>query len=221
MTRRGLAALTAGLLLATPAWAEQAPPPAAATNPDEALPAPQPVTVQAAELGRLLEGAAWISSGQGRTPFYTVGFRSCPDCVAMKLGAYSKLEQAGAEIRAILYARADKEGKPRSKPGERAMIAELWKTRSHDLWASWYETDPDTYYATETLPPAADGDAERTALVEKSRSFVTQLDAILAANDIPLYVPAMFWQENGQWMVYIGYDPETFDALIVSRLGGA
>ncbi len=192
------------------------------TNPDEAAAAPTALTVRGDELGALLEGAGWVHDGTGRVPLYTVGFRSCPDCVAQHDGAYAGMAAAGADIRRILYARADSaEGKPRSKPGERAMIAELWKTRDFALYQRWYETDPATFYETETLPPDADTDPERAAYVQKSRDFIRGLNDLLAANGVETFVPAIFWQENGVWQVYIGYDPETFDALILPRITGA
>lgn len=192
------------------------------TNPDEAADAPVAIAFLGDELGQLLEDAGWVHTGEGRVPVYTVGFRSCPDCVAQKEGAYAKMEAAGADIRKILYARADSaEGKPRSKPGERAMIAELWKTRDYALYARWYVTDPATFYETEPLPPDADADPERTAYVEKSRAFMATLNDILKVNGVQTFVPAIFWQENGVWQVYIGYDPETFDTLILPRIAGA
>jgi hypothetical protein len=209
----------AALLLVPLAFASA---PKAETNPDEAADAPVAIAVRGDELGALLEGAGWVHKGDGRVPLYTVGFRSCPDCVAQHEGAYGKLEAAGADIRKIVYARADSaEGKPRSKPGERAMVAELWKTRDYALYERWYQTDPATFYDTETLPPDADADPERAAYVEKGRAFITSLSDILKANGIETYVPAIFWQENGVWQVYIGYDPNTFDGLILPRLAGA
>ncbi len=218
---RRIAALAAALLI--PAALAATPAPAVSdTNPDEAARAPVAITVRGDELGALLEGAGWVHKGEGRVPLYTVGFRSCPDCVSQHLGAYAKMEAAGADIRKILYARADNaEGKPRSKPGERAMIAELWKTRDYALYERWYETDPATFYETEALPPDADSDPERAALVEKSRAFIASLNDILKSNGVETFVPAIFWQEKGVWQVYIGYDPATFDGIILPRLAGA
>lgn len=204
------------------AEASAAPAPKGETNPDEAANAPIALTVRGEELGKLLESAGWVHNGKGRVPLYTVGFRSCPDCVAQHEGAYAKLEEAGADIRKILYARADSaDGKPRSKPGERAMIAELWKTRDYALYERWYETDPATFYETEPLPPDADSDPARAAYVQKSRDFIKTLSELLAANGVETFVPAIFWQENGIWQVYIGYDPNTFDGLILPRIAGA
>ena len=217
MVRR-FAALFAALLI--PAALAAAPAPQ--TNPDEAASAPVALTVRGDELGALLEGAGWVHDGTGRVPLYTVGFRSCPDCVAQNQGAYPRLAEAGADIRRILYARADSaEGKPRSRPGERAMVAEIWKTRDFALYKRWFETDPVTFYETEPLPPDADSDPKRAALVEAGRAFIGQLRDILAANGVETYVPAIFWQENGVWQVYIGYDPETFDTVILPRIAGA
>ena len=216
---RRLAAFAAALLVPAALAADPASKPE--TNPDEAAAAPVAITFLSEELGVLLEGAGWVHDGTGRVPVYTVGFRSCPDCVAQKEGAYAKMAAAGADIRRIIYARADSaEGKPRSKPGERAMVAELWKTRDFALYRRWFVTDPATFYETETLPPDADSDPERAALVQKSRAFMATLNNILKVNGIETFVPAIFWQEDGDWFVYIGYNPETFDSLILPRLAG-
>lgn len=216
---RRLAAFAAALLVPAALAADPSPKPE--TNPDEAAAAPVAITFLSEELGVLLEGAGWVHDGTGRVPVYTVGFRSCPDCVAQKEGAYAKMAAAGADIRRIIYARADSaEGKPRSKPGERAMVAELWKTRDFALYQRWFVTDPATFYETETLPPDADSDPERAALVQKSRAFMATLNNILKVNGIETFVPAIFWQEDGDWFVYIGYNPETFDSLILPRLAG-
>jgi len=216
------AAIACVVALVPAAIAAEAPPPFENTNPQEALAEVRSITVRADELGLLLQGAGWVHKGDGGLVLYDVGFRSCPDCVVQRLAALPTLEAAGIDIRSILYARPDSaDGKPRSKPGERAMVAELWKTRDYALYERWYETDPATFYETETLPPSADDSGERAALVEKSRAFVESLRGILQANGLQLYVPALFWQENGQWMVYIGYNRDTFDRLVVKRLTGS
>jgi hypothetical protein len=210
---------TLALSLSGMAYAEPpALPPAADTNPQEAGIAPVPITMQAMELGTLLEGAGWVHKGAGRVPVYVIGFRSCPDCISQKMVAGDAMENAGADLRHILYARPDGEnGKQRSKPGERAMVAELWKNRDYNLYKSWYDTDPDTFYATGDLPPPADGDPQRMAYVETSRAFVTSLNDILKANNIQMYVPIIFWRENGQWMAYVGFNRDTFSDLVISR----
>lgn len=218
-----IAVLLAAAWAILPALAEPPGMPAVAdTNPQEAMIAPAAITVRADELGALLEGAGWVRKGTGRVPFYSVGFRSCPDCLAQKVGAADALEAAGADIRYIVYARPDNaEGKPRSKPGERAMVAELWKHRDWNLYHSWYETDPDTFYDTADLPPSADTDPERMAYVEKSRDFVVKLSDILQANGIQLYVPVVFWRSNGNWIVYVGYNRDTFHDAVIAKLSGA
>ena len=76
-------------------------------------------------------------------------------------------------------------------------------------------------YATEDLPPSADSDPQRMAYVEKARAFVVTLREILAANGVQLYVPVIFWKQNGNWLVYVGYDPNTFPQAVIARLAGA
>jgi hypothetical protein len=213
--------IAAALSFAGLSGAAEAPPRLEDTNPQEALAEVRTIAVRADKLGSLLQRAGWVHKGDGGLVLYDVGFRSCPDCVVQRLAAFPVLEAAGIDIRSILYARPDSaEGKPRSKPGERAMVAELWKSRDYALYERWYETDPATFYETEELPPSADDNGERAALVERSRAFVGALRGILKDNGLDLYVPALFWQEDGQWMVYIGYNRETFDRLVVKRLTG-
>ncbi len=217
-----LTAASLGLCaLLSAAAAAEAPPRLEDTNPQEALAEVRTITVRADELGQLLASAGWVHKGNTGTAVYDVGFRSCPDCVIQRLAAFPALEAAGIDMRSILYARPDApDGKPRSKPGERAMVAELWKTRDYALYERWYETDPTTFYETEILPPSADDGGARAAWVEKSRAFQAQLRDLLKANGLDLYVPALFWQEDGRWMVYIGYNAATFDTLVVKRLTG-
>lgn len=200
------------------ARAEEAPQPAPAVEEEEVMPAPVEVTVQTAELAAMLEGASFVHKGNGGTALYLVEFRSCPTCLELKAEQYDNMNALGIDMRFIMYARADREGKPRSKPGERAMVAELWMNRDFALWERWYTVDPDTFYETETLPPPADGDAARGALVEQSRQIVRDLAALLEANGVDMAIPALFWQHDGKWMTYIGYDKAVFESLILPQL---
>jgi hypothetical protein len=209
--------VTLGLGLASaalPASAEEAAP---AVTAQDAQKAPATISVRSDDLTKLLADAGWVSDGKGRFPVYMVGFRTCPGCNAQKKEAGAAMQEAGAELRIIVYARKDKDGKQRSKPEERALVAELWKNRSYDLYKAWYAVEPDEYYEAGILPPAADGDAERTALVDKARTMTEQLKDILAANGIEMFVPLLLWQENGTWKVFIGYETETFGATIIDR----
>lgn len=197
------------------------PAPAPAAEEEEVMPAPVEVTVQTAELAAMLENAPFVHKGNGGTALYLVEFRSCPTCLELKADQYDTMNALGIDMRFVMYARADREGKPRSKPGERAMIAELWMNRDFAQWERWYAVDPDTFYETETLPPPADDDPARMALVEQSRQIVRDLAALLEANGVEMAIPALFWQHDGKWMTYIGYDKAVFENLILPQLAPA
>lgn len=186
---------------------------------DGTMRAPVAVTQRADELAALLSAAPFVPGNGGARVLYTVGFRSCPDCIALKKAMYERFAAAGVDVRKIVYARADRDGKPRSKPGERAMVAEIALTRDPALYERWFVTDPDAFYATEKLPPAADGDAARMALVDAGRALVEQLSGICEANGVDMAVPALFWQEDGVWQVYVGFEPQRFEA-VAARIAG-
>ncbi len=194
-----------------------APPPAPVAEEEEVMPAPVAVTVQTAELAAMLESAPFVHKGNSGIAVYLVEFRSCPTCLELKADQYDRLNALGVDLRFIMYARADREGQPRSKPGERAMVAELWQTRDFALWERWYTLDPATFYETEALPESADDNGPRAALVEASRQIVRDLAALLEANGVEMAIPALFWQEDGKWMTYIGYDKAVFETVILPK----
>ena len=107
-----------------------------------------------------------------------------------------------------------------SKPGERTMVAEIWRTRDYALYSDWYTMEPDTYYATQTLPPSADDNPERRQLVDNSRALVAKVKTDLADSGVTIGIPAMFWRDgHGQMMTYIGYAPEGFPSVRANLLG--
>ncbi|MBI1237724.1 MAG: hypothetical protein GC199_00115 [Alphaproteobacteria bacterium] len=182
--------------------------------------APFTLTAQADAIAAALEGAGWVSKQSGGPVLYVVGFRSCPACAAFRAGAYDALLAAGADVRFITYARADREGKERSSAPERALVAAVWRDRDYGLWERWHAIDPKTYYETQSLPPSAEDGAGGEA-VAASRAFVTQLRERLEANGVTMAVPTLVWRDrqSGALKVFVGYDEETFGLVRESLLG--
>lgn len=179
-------------------------------EPEEPLPMAETFQTHEDEIVAAMTGAPWTSIGNDGAALYMIAFRSCPTCLAFKAGEHDVLTEAGVDIRYIVYARRDREGRERSSTEERAVQAELWLTRDWSLFEAWYATDPDTYYVTAQLPPVAEEDPEREAAVEEARALVDQLAELYAANDIDLAIPTLLWQQDGVWMTYVGYDEATF-----------
>ena len=193
--------------------------PAVAGEEEADPPRPFAVEARAQELGRLLEAAPFVHKGNLNGPaLYMVSFRTCPTCLAFKAGEKDALEAAGVDLRVIVYARADREGKARSRPEERALVAELALNRDYALYEAWHaKPNPEQFYQTAELPPGADGAPVRAALVEEGRALVEALAQIVADNDQDLAIPSLFWQDGDTWHGYIGYNEDTF-APIRARL---
>jgi hypothetical protein len=190
-----------------------------------AAPLPQPpvsssepatVSVRADDVWRTLDRAAWISERDANVKsngkiVYAVSFRSCPTCAAFKAAEHDPLLKAGVEMRWIMYARRDRDGKARSKPGERSMVAELWLNRDADLMNRWWAADDlDAFYRADDLPPSADGDARREGAVAQSRALVDTLSGIFEENAIDMAIPTLIWREGSLTKVSVGYSSHGF-----------
>lgn len=173
---------------------------------------PKVITRNTAEVTQLLEKAGWVSPGAGKTKAYVVCFRGCPDCVRYWNEELPKLRKAGVETRLILVARADKDGKQRSTPVERATVAELWFNRSWDLLERWMSAPPDEWSAP-GIPPA-DADAARNAVVEQSRAFSGKLAELLRANGVGgkelRYPTVVWWSPKGEMKACACEQEETY-----------
>lgn len=190
---------------------------------DEVSSLPVAVVTEAGKLAALLTAAPFVHKAETGGPvLYVLSFRSCPTCLAFKEAEHQGLLEAGVDVRWIMYARKDKaDGTPRSKPGERAMLAEVLLTRSYAEWERWYAMDPQSFYETQSLPPSADDSGPRAALVKAAQQRVADLAGILETNGIDLAIPGLFWQDraSGQWMTSIGYDEATFGQVRASLIG--
>ena len=158
---------------------------------------PKTITKHQAEIARLLEQAGWVSPGLAGPKLYEVGYRSCEDCVRLRLEAFPPLHKAGVDTRVIMVARRDRNGLSKSTPAERATVAELWTNRSWPLLEAWENVPPEAWAAPGVRP--ADGDAARTAVVEQSRLLVDQLLPMLKDNGLDrdgFHFPTLIWWDK-------------------------
>ncbi len=180
----------------------------------------KPVTLKkhAEEIGQLLENSGWVSPGLDGPAIYKISFRACPDCVRFKEDAFPRLHQAGVDTRVIVFAREDRNGKPRSTVGERAAIAEIWKHRDWDFYSQWFDIPMSVYDTLEDRPPNVEGDPERLALVDKSQIFNARMRELLAQNGVQIAYPAILWKVDGKWRICMCEKPKQVE-MMLNELG--
>jgi len=161
---------------------------------------PHTITRNQAQIAQLLEHSGWVSPGLPGPKLYEVGFRSCEDCVRLRLEEFPKYHAAGVDTRVILVARRDKNGLAKSTPVERTTVAELWANRKWALLEAWEAVPRAAWTAPGIIP--ADGDTARSAIVEQSRQLVDQLTPLLAANGVDnhgfRYPTLVWWDKQGR-----------------------
>ncbi len=186
---------------------------------EEPLPGVEVLTAHTDEIVELYENARWVHRGLDGPVLYVISFRTCPTCLAFKQAEFEGLEAAGVDVRWIIYARRDREGRQRSSTEERAVQAELWLNRDWQLFERWYATDPNTFYVTSQLPPVAEEDPARMAANEEARALVDRLSDLYAENDVEFAIPTLFWRQNGEWVTYVGYEETSFAPVRAALTG--
>jgi hypothetical protein len=173
---------------------------------------PHTVTKNQAEIASLLKSSGWVSPGLKGPVIYEIGFRSCPDCIRLRLEEFPKYHQANVDTRVILVARRDHNGLAKSTPAERSTVAELWFNRSWALLDKWESTPIDAWTAQGIAP--ADGDAARTAVVEQGRLLVDTITPLLAANGVDnqgfRYPTLIWWDKQGRMRACACEQRETY-----------
>lgn len=156
----------------------------------------QPVTIKTnqAEIQKLLDQVDYVSPGHSGTPLYIVTYHSCQPCRAFEEQEFPKYDAVNADTRVIPFALGDQNGLPRSTVSERSTIAELWITRKWAFYQVWFAASDADWKADGLV--VADNDMARTAVVGASRSFVAQLDALLAPNNIHVAYPLVIWRDQ-------------------------
>ncbi len=161
---------------------------------------PHTITKHQAEITALLQRSGWVSPGLKGPVLYEVGFRSCEDCVRLRLEEFPRYHRVGVDTRVILVARRDRNGLSKSTPVERSTVAELWANRSWALLEAWENVPPAAWTAPGITP--ADTDAGRSAIVEQSRQLVDQLTPLLKDNGIDRdgfrYPTLIWWDKQGR-----------------------
>jgi len=156
--------------------------------------APHIITKNQEEIGKILDASGWVSPGPaaaGALKLYMIAYRGCEDCARFERNELPALRKAGVDARVIMIARADVNGLPKSTPGERSTVAELWVNRSWPLYEKWAAAPADNWPA-QGIPPA-DGDVARSAVVEAGRDAMDKLKPLLSDNGIKLAYPIVIW----------------------------
>lgn len=176
----------------------------------------KPVTLKkhSAEIGQLLENAGWVSPGLDGPAIYKISFRACPDCVRFKQDAFPVLHKNNVDTRVIVFARADRNGKERSRVGERAAIAEIWQNRDWDLYSKWFDIPMSAYDTLEGRPADIEGNAEKEAIIQQGREFDAKLRELLADNKVQLAYPAIIWKAGDKWRVCMCEKPHQVEMLL-------
>jgi hypothetical protein len=181
---------------------------------------PHTITRHQAEIAKLLEGSGWVSPGLHGPVLYEIGFRSCEDCVRLRLEEFPKYHRAGVDTRVIMMARRDYNGVSKSTPAERSTVAELWVNRKWPLLEAWENVPPAAWTAPGV--PSADGDMTRTAVVELGRQLVDRIGPLLAANGVDgdgfRFPTLVWWDKQGRMRACACESPHTY-AYVRHELG--
>lgn len=156
----------------------------------------EPITIKQnqAEIQKLLDEADYVSPGRNGQALYVITYRTCKPCRAFEEQEFPKYDAVNADTRVITFALGDQNGLPRSTVAERSTIAELWITRKWAFYQAWFASSDSDWKADGLV--VADNDLARTAVVGASRSFVSQLDTLLAPNNIHTDYPLVIWRDQ-------------------------
>ncbi len=159
---------------------------------------PSTITRNQAEIQALLDRVDYVSPGRTGTPLYLVTYRSCTQCRAFEEQEFPKFDAANVDTRVVVFAPTDSQGLRRSSTAERSTIAELWISRNWQVYQAWFASSDANWKATGLT--VADNDFARSAVVDASRSFVTQLQPLLAANNVRLAYPLVIWRDQNNML---------------------
>lgn len=160
--------------------------------------APTTITRNQAEIQVLLDKAGYVSPGNGPQAIYVITNRSCEACRAFQEQEFPKYDAAGVDTRVIVFAPADDQGLKRSTVAERSTIAELWLTRSWPIYQAWSMSSDANWKATGL--PVADNDFARSAVVDATRNYVSQMSTLLSANNVRVSYPLVIWRDQNNML---------------------
>ena len=156
--------------------------------------APHVITKDQDEIAKVLDASGWVAppaTNSSAPKLYMIAYRGCEDCARFEQSELPALRKAGVDARVIMIARPDVNGLPKTPPGERSTVAELWVNRSWKLYEAWAAAPADNWPA-QGIPPA-DGDVARSAVVEAGRDAIDKLKPLLGDNGIKLAYPIVIW----------------------------
>lgn len=161
--------------------------------------APVTITRNQAEIQALLDKADYVSPGRNSPQqLYLITYRSCQPCRAYEEQEFPKYDAVGVDTRVIVFAPADDQGLKRSTAAERSTVAELWLSRKWEFYQAWFASSDANWKATGL--PVSDNDFARDSVVNGSRSFVSQLQPLLAANNVRVGYPLVIWRDQNNML---------------------
>ncbi|QUD86257.1 hypothetical protein [Phenylobacterium montanum] len=173
---------------------------------------PHVITKNQAEIGKLLQGAGWVSPGLSGPKLYLITYRDSFDGTRYQESEFARLQAKGVDTRVIVVARPDLNGQPKSTPAERSTVAEIWVNRGWDLYQKWNAAPTDSWPAKGI--PAADGDVARSAVVEVGRDLVERLTPLLKRSGVRFDYPTLvWWAKDGTMKAVSGAKPQTYGAI--------
>ena len=174
--------------------------------------APHAITKNQDEIAKILDASGWVAPSppsSSALKLYMIAYRGCEDCTRFEQSELPDLRKAGVDARVIMIARPDLNGLPKSTPGERSTVAELWVNRSWSLYQKWAAAPADNWPAQGIAP--ADGDVARSAVVEAGRDAIDKLQPLLNANGIKLAYPiVIWWTKDGKMEGCACENPHTY-----------
>ena len=179
--------------------------------------APTTITRNQSEIQALLDKVDYVSPGRGGQPIYFITYRSCAQCRAFEEQEFPKYDAANIDTRVIPFAPSDSQGLRRSTAAERSTIAELWISRKWEIYQAWFMSSDTNWKATGL--PVADNDFARDAVVQASRNFITQLQPLLAANNVRLAYPLVIWRDQNNMLKVCSCSDERAFHFIREDLG--
>jgi hypothetical protein len=175
---------------------------------------PHVITKDQDEIARVLDGSGWVAphAASGAPKLYLITYRGCEPCMRFEQTQMPALRNGGVDARVIVIARSDVNGLPKSTPGERSTVAELWVNRSWPLYEKWAAAPIDNWPA-QGIPPA-DGDVARSAVIEAGRAAVEKLTPLLGDNGIKFDYPVVvWWTPEGKMEGCACVDPRTYSFI--------
>lgn len=149
---------------------------------------PMAVMVDAERLEAALAAAPWASSGgEGGGVLWVLAHRSCRPCERYLRSEAPALDEAGVDVRVILFAPAD------AGPEERAVLAEIGIRRDWPTLRAYVDGDEASFYARGSYPPALD--PVRAAVVAAGRRARDEIADVMAENGYSAVYPLLFWRD--------------------------